>query len=101
MAKIIRKRKTKKLNLFGYATVLFSICVIISFVTSIFIHADTARMVREIEKNRIVAEKLTEDQEKLVREVSAMGDYTKIVEKANSFGLQPNAGNAYFVKKGD
>ncbi len=101
MAKLVRKRKQKKLNLFGYATLIFSLCVILSFVTKIFVHANTARLAREIEKNKIVVRQLTQDKEKLLREVNAMGDYANIVEKAESSGLQHNIDNSYFVNKGD
>lgn len=101
MAKIIKKTKTRKLNIFGYATLLLTVCVILSFVVNIFVHVNTARMVREIEKNKIVVDRLTQEQEKLVREVNTMGDYANIVEKAESFGLQHFIDNTYFVSKGD
>ncbi|HZJ86951.1 MAG TPA: hypothetical protein VFC75_01880 [Erysipelothrix sp.] len=101
MAKIITKRKKKRLNIYGYITLLFTFCVILSFVTKIFVHTNTARLVREIEKNKIVVERMTDEKEKLVREVNAMGDYANIVEKAQSSGLTHNIDNSYFVNKGD
>lgn len=82
-------------------TLIFTLCVILSFVTKIFVHTSTARLVREIEKNKIVVEKLTQDKEQLVQEVSAMGDYANIVERAESSGLTHNIDNSYFVNKGD
>ncbi len=101
MAKIVTKRKKKRLNIYGYVTLLFTLCVILSFVTKIFVHTNTARLVREIEKNKIVVERMTDEKEKLVREVNAMGDYANIVEKAQSSGLTHNIDNSYFVNKGD
>lgn len=101
MAKIVRRRKKKTLNLYGYVTLFFTLCVILSFVTKIFVHSNTARLAREVEKNKIVVRQLTQNKEKLVREVNAMGDYANIVEKAELSGLQHNIDNSYFVNKGD
>ncbi|NLW15137.1 MAG: hypothetical protein GX038_02610 [Erysipelothrix sp.] len=101
MAKLIRTRKKRKLNVFGFATMILTMCITLSFVTSIFVRANTARLSREVEKGKIVVERLNRDKEVLVQEVNAMGDYANIVEKAESFGLQHFIDNSFFVNKGD
>lgn len=101
MAKLLKVRKKQSLNLLGYATMIFTFAIIISLATRIFVHSDTARTVREIEKHKIVREKLNANNVKLAREVNQMGDYANIVEKAEEFGLAHYVDNSYFVSKGD
>ncbi len=101
MAKIGKRTIKRRLTPFGVATFLLTFCAILSFVTNIFVHTNTAKLVREIEKNRIVVDKLTQEKEVLVREVNALGDYANIVEKVESFGLEHFIDNYYFVNKGE
>ena len=86
MAKIVRKRTVRRINWAGMVQLLFVLAFTISFISTIFVRSNNAKLAREIEKHNTIVQ-MEQKNESILREVNALGDYANIVEKAEEAGL--------------
>ncbi|NMB18003.1 MAG: cell division protein FtsL [Erysipelothrix sp.] len=101
MAKIVRKRTVRRINWAGMVQLLFVLSFTISFISTIFVRSNNAKLAREIEKTQYTIVQMEQKNESILREVNALGDYANIVEKAEEAGLHHFTENSVFVKLGD
>lgn len=101
MAKIVRKKTIRKINWSGVVQLLFGLALVLSFVSAVFVRSENAKMARQIERTQIEIVQIERNNEEILRDVNALGDYANIVKKAEQAGLQHFTDNSVFVRLGE
>lgn len=101
MARIVKKKTVKRVNWSGVVQLIFGLALILSFVSAVFVRSENAKLARAIERSQIEIVQLERNNDEILRDVNALGDYANIVEKAEQAGLQHFTDNSVFVRLGE
>ncbi|AGN23763.1 cell division protein FtsL [Erysipelothrix rhusiopathiae] len=100
MAKHVIKRKKKTIRWSGLVGFVFTMALLFSFVTQIFVRSENARLAREIQVVKQQQADINVNNEKLTAEIQDLSDSNRVVSIATEAGLD-NTHNVVTVKHGD